>query len=90
MGIISLYAWFYGNLLAAIFLERYRLYKTVETKFYALISQVDAFMEIHKFPIKLQKRVHQYYKYKYRMKFFNENRVDDNLSGTKFEAVCIG
>ncbi|KAJ3644508.1 hypothetical protein Zmor_022233 [Zophobas morio] len=73
----------FGKILMAvvtvILLDRYRLYKNVETKFYELISQVDAFMEIHNFPFKLQKRVHQYYKYKYRMKYFDESRFDDNI-----------
>ncbi|XP_063917089.1 potassium/sodium hyperpolarization-activated cyclic nucleotide-gated channel 2-like [Zophobas morio] len=61
-------------------LERYRLYKGVETKFYSMMSQVNAFMEIHKFPRKLQAKVHQYYKYKYKKKYFNESRVDRNIS----------
>ncbi|KAJ3644509.1 hypothetical protein Zmor_022234 [Zophobas morio] len=65
---------------AVVLLDRYHLYKSVETKFYSMISQVDAFMEIHHFPIKLQKKVHQYYKYKYRLRYFDESRFDDNIS----------
>ncbi|KAJ3644510.1 hypothetical protein Zmor_022235 [Zophobas morio] len=63
-----------------ILVNRYQVHKSVETKFYEMMSQIDAFMEVHKFPFQLQKRVHQYYKHKYRMKFFDENRFNDNIS----------
>jgi hypothetical protein len=59
-----------------------RVYNCLETKFYEMMSQVDSFMTAHQFPLVLQKKLQDYYHYKYRGRYVNESRIEKFISGT--------
>lgn len=53
----------------------------LEIKYFAMMSQVNAYMKAKNFPITIQKRLREYYSYKYREKYFKEHGVRDYISG---------
>lgn len=59
-----------------------KIENSLEIKYYSMMSQVDAYMAAKKFPLVMQKRIREYYLYKYRQKYFKEYGIRDFISGT--------
>jgi hypothetical protein len=57
-------------------------YNCLETKFYEMMSQIDSFMTMNHFPLTLQKKMKDYYYYKYRRKYYKETTIEKYISGT--------
>jgi hypothetical protein len=56
----------------------------LEIKYFAMMSQIDSFMSVNQFPLPLRKKMKEFYSYKYRQKYFNEDRIERFISGTAF------
>ncbi|XP_068914271.1 potassium/sodium hyperpolarization-activated cyclic nucleotide-gated channel 1-like isoform X3 [Tenebrio molitor] len=55
-------------------------YNCLETKFYEMMSQIDSFMTMNHFPLTLQKKMKDYYYYKYRRKYYKETTIEKYIS----------
>ncbi|RZB39584.1 potassium/sodium hyperpolarization-activated cyclic nucleotide-gated channel 4-like [Asbolus verrucosus] len=53
---------------------------SLENKYYAMMSQVNAYMTAKNIPKLTQRRMREYYRYKYRQKYFKESRITKFLS----------
>ncbi|CAH1376702.1 unnamed protein product [Tenebrio molitor] len=71
---------FLSTYVTVILVDVLRVYNCLETKFYEMMSQVDSFMTAHQFPLVLQKKLQDYYHYKYRGRYVNESRIEKFIS----------
>lgn len=54
---------------------------TLETKYQAILNQLDEFMKNKKLPLTMRDRLIQYYEHRYQKKYFKEEVITGILSG---------
>ncbi|KAJ3624490.1 hypothetical protein MTP99_018106 [Tenebrio molitor] len=82
--ITAIFGYFIGKFLLTCgtveLLSLLKIENSLEIKYYSMMSQVDAYMAAKKFPLVMQKRIREYYLYKYRQKYFKEYGIRDFIS----------
>ncbi|CAH1376699.1 hypothetical protein MTP99_018105 [Tenebrio molitor] len=82
--LFGMFVYFFGKLIMSaiivIIVDVMGIRNCLEIKYFAMMSQIDSFMSVNQFPLPLRKKMKEFYSYKYRQKYFNEDRIERFIS----------